>query len=329
MTHPDLVKRLGLVGAAVVSALLVLLAARPGLGQMDSPLYLPIASRPCPTAAEPQSDNWLAWVNYYRATACLLPVVENAAWSAGDYKHAIYIVKNDELQHTEAPSNRWYTPEGRTAAENSNLAGSNRESETDRWAIDTWMQAPFHALGILDPHLTAVGYGSYREGDGGIEMGAALDVLSGFGLTPLATYPVMWPGSGATVPIRQHWGETPNPLTSCPGYKAKTGLPVILLLGRGDVTPSVTATAFTHHGQPLQHCVFDETNYRNSDAAEQEIGRSILAVRDAIVIIPRKPLEAGQMYGVSITTNGQTYTWSFSVSDAPRADAAVDSSMVP
>jgi hypothetical protein len=285
----------------------------------DDSLYIPFISKSCPIASVPDSDNWLQWVNYYRAAACLPPVTENAAWSAGNYKHAIYIVKNDELQHSEDPNNQWYTPEGLSAAQRSNLAANHNVNASDRWAVDTWMQAPFHALGIIDPQLTVVGYGSYREADGGFEMGAGLDVLSGGGQTPQTEFPVIWPGSGTTVPILLHWGEYPSPLTSCPGYSGQTGLPVILQIGSGELTPAVSATSFTQGAQPLEHCVFDETNYSNPDAAQQSLGRSILNAHDAIVLIPRIPLSAGTPYTVSISVNGQTYTWSFSVSESPQA----------
>ena len=134
-------------------------------------LYIPLISKSCPIASMPDSDNWLQWVNYYRAAACLPPVTENATWSAGNYKHAIYIVKNDELQHSEDPNNQWYTPEGLSAAQRSNLAASYNVNASDRWAVDTWMQAPFHALGIIDPashrrRLRKLPRGGWRIRDG-------------------------------------------------------------------------------------------------------------------------------------------------------------------
>jgi len=229
------------------------------------------------------------------------------------------MVKNDVLQHDEDPNNPWYTPEGQTAARQSNLAGSYDVNATDWWAIDAWMQAPFHAVGILDPRLVQVGYGSYREADGNLQMAAALNVIAGISYTTNTKYPVFWPSNGTTIPIRLHWGEYPSPLTSCPGYTAPSGLPIILQIGPGNITPVVSATSFTQNGQPLEHCVFDETTYINPDSAQQNLGRSILGMRDAIVLIPRSPLSAGMTYAVSITVNGQSYTWSFNVSNTAQA----------
>ena len=282
-------------------------------------IYLPVIARPCPSVTFPPSDNWLDYVNYYRATACLRPVTENTVWSDGDHKHAIYMVKNDIMQHDEDPNNPWYTPEGRTAAQQSNLAASSNIRASDGWAIDTWMQAPFHTVGVLDPRLVQVGYGSYRDAGGNYQMGAALNVIAGMDYTVNTTYPVLWPGNGTTIPIGHHWGEYPSPLTSCPGYIVPSGLPLIIQIGTGNITPAVSATSFTKNGQSLEHCVFDETNYVNPDSIQQNLGRNILGTRDAIVLIPRSPLSGGQTYTVSITVNGQTYTWSFNISRTAQA----------
>jgi len=277
-----------------------------------------------PSPTPPAQPGWLKYVNSYRAIADLPPLLENPTWSAGCWLHARYIVKNNELQHTEDPANPWYSPEGLFAAESSNLAGDGNVNAPDEWAIDTWMQAPFHAVGILDPKLRATGYGSYREADGGIQMGAALDVIRGWGeIPPSVAYPIKWPGSNTTVPLRLHWGEAPSPLTSCPGYTAPSGLPIILQIGPGDRTPNVTAHSFTQGGVPLDHCVFDETNYVHPIGAWQDTGRSILDGRDAIVLIPRAPLISGASYTVSITVNGETHTWSFSVSAAAQSQSAM------
>lgn len=262
-----------------------------------------------------KAAGWLAYVNSYRDMADLPSVSENTAWSHGNELHGRYMVKNDIIAHTEDTSNPWYTPEGLAAAQASNLIVSDSPEMSFKTAIDGWMQAPFHAVGIVDPALGQVGYGEYHEADGGIQSGAGLDVIRGLGSVPIGvTYPVVWPSQGKTVSLLSHWGESPSPLTSCPGYAAPSGLPILLQLGHWSVTPYVTAHSFMRGGTWLEHCVFDETNYVNPDSALQSLGRSILNSRDAIVLIPRAPLTAGQTYTVSITTNGQTYAWSFSVS---------------
>ncbi len=307
--------------------IILLASTRPGYADSENFVYLPMIARPCQTATLPTTDNWLENVNFYRATACLRPVVENYYWTIGDYNHAIYTVKNDVLMHDEDPSNPWYTPSGQTAAQQSNVAAHSNRNATDRWAIESWMQGPFHALGIIDPRLVQSGYGSYRESGGGYQMAAALNVIAGMDYTVNTSYPVLWPGNGTIVPIRYYSGnENPDPLTSCPGYAAPSGLPLIIQIGPGTITPEIENTAFTQNGKSLEHCVFDETTYVHPDIDKQDLGRGILGMRNAIVLIPRSPLSSGKTYTASITVNGNTYTWSFTISGSAQAMESQDSS---
>lgn len=288
---------------------------RPGLAQQSGQrVYLPVvanASSPAP------GNDWLSYYNFYRASANVPAVVENAEWSAGNVKHAIYIVKNGALMHDETPSNAWYTPEGRNAAKNSNLYASSTTHTSDKEAIDAWMQGPFHAAGMIDPRITQVGFGSYREAGGAYQMAAGINILGDLAdhyFSP-AAYPVIWPADGKNVPVGVYDGsEYPDPLTSCPGYSVPSGLPVLMLMGNGSTIPNVTAIAFAKDGQAVPACVFDETSYTNPDSGAQSLARQVLHMRNAVVLIPRDPLTSGHTYTASITANGQIHTWSFSVS---------------
>jgi hypothetical protein len=229
------------------------------------------------------------------------------------------MVKNNVIQHDEDPGNPWYSPEGDAAAGNSDLYVSSSAAATDRAAIDAWMTGPFHGVGILDPQLVQTGFGSYRESDGGYQMGACLNVLSGFG-SYTGSFPLQWPKDGSAAPYHSYGGyETPDPLSSCPGYSAPSGPAIYLMIGAGSQTPNVTAHSFTKDGAPLADCIFDETNYSNPDLGYQSLGRNILGARDAIILMPRNPLTVGATYVVSITTNGQTHTWSFTVSASAQS----------
>ncbi|MFU8771649.1 MAG: CAP domain-containing protein [Anaerolineales bacterium] len=262
----------------------------------------------------PTLEDWLTYLNSYRLMANLPVVTNNESWTQGTWYHSRYMVKNNILTHYEEPTNPYFTYEGDQAGRSGNLVGSFNNEADDRYAIDTWMQAPFHAVSILDPSLLSVGYGSYREIGSGLQMGATLDVLRGREMIPEEVeFPIMWPADGKTVNINHHWGEYPSPLTSCPGYQAPTGLAVILQLGPGDQIPQVSAHSFFVGDSVLEHCIFDETSYVNPNSADQILGRAILSARSAIVLIPREPLQPGENYTVSITTNDQTYTWSFYV----------------
>lgn len=274
-------------------------------------LYLPSIVRHEPTT-EPVPA-WLAYVNGFRSQAGLQLLAENSDWSNGGWLHGRYMVKNDYVGHDEEPGNPWYTLEGKTAAQNGNVVVSTWVNAPDETLIDFWMTAPFHAIAILDPQLHTTGYGSYREGDGGWQAGATLDVIRGRGEVPAGTtFPILFPADGGETALRQYsGGEWPDPLSPCPGYEAPTGPPILLQIGSGNVTPNVTDFSFRRGDTVLASCLYDETSYVNGDPAAQNSGRSILNGRDAIVLIPRDPLTAGQSYTVRITVNGETVAWSF------------------
>lgn len=271
----------------------------------------------CVLAATPVADDknsWLDRVNFYRGTAGLPPVEEDPGLSGAVAEHARYMVKHDEIKHTQNRRRALATPAGADAAAASVLVGSGRGSEPDVWAVDMWMQGPFHALGLLDPSLERVGFGIQRDGGGKIQTAAGLDVVRGrrtMGTRP--TFPVVWPANGATVPIGTSTTEYPNPIAGCGDYVLPTGLPVIVQLGSGSVTPRVTASRFMDGKRSMKHCIFDETNYYSGNKVEKRAGREILDAHDAIVLVPRSPLQSGHTYRVVIDTNGQRIDWSFRV----------------
>jgi hypothetical protein len=249
---------------------------------------------------------WLARLNYWRSTARLPSVTENPTWSSGDYLHALWMVKNNTIQHGETPGTPYYTPEGDLAGQKGNIAVQSSTNVTDDQFVDWWMGAPFHAMGMMDPRLQQSGFGSYREVKSGWEAAAALDVIRGnsFGSGPFPN-PVFWPGNGMTVPLRTYSGnEFPDPLQACPGYSAPTGLPVFVELG-GNIPTTDGPNTFTANGVPVQHCVIDSTNAALSP---------YLTARGGVIVIPLQPLQPGVVYVVSLTVNGLPYTWSFQVS---------------
>ncbi len=249
------------------------------------------------------STPWLNRFNAWRLEARVPTLTENATYSAGDYDHAVYMVKNDLVTHYETPGTPFYTAAGDTAARNSNIYVSSSTATTDVQAIDWWMQAPFHAMGMLDPRLAQTGFGSYREVKSGWNMGAAVDVLSGNPFTGGA-FPVRFPGDGTTEPLTSYGGgEFPDPLQGCPGYSVPTGLPAFIELGT-NVATTVTAHSFTGNGTALAHCVIDTHN--------TALGSDLID-RGGVILIPQKPLQSGVKYVVSMTVNGTAYTWSFNV----------------
>jgi len=250
------------------------------------------------------SSGWLDRFNAWRTSTGLTALTENTTWSQGDYNHALYMVKNDLVTHYETVGTPYYTTAGDVAAQNSNIYVSSSTGTSDDQAIDWWMGAPFHAMGMMDPRLTSTGFGSYREVKSGWQLGAAVDTIRGNSFSGGA-YPVYFPGNGTTEPLTSYSGnEFPDPLQACPGYSAPTGLPVFVEVG-GNVNTTVGLVhSFTGNGVALNHCVIDSSN--------AAVG-SYLYTRGGVILIPQQPLQAGVKYVVALTVNGLPYTWSFTV----------------
>jgi hypothetical protein len=264
-----------------------------------------------PTASAP----WLSRLNAWRANVGLPSLTENTTWSTGDYDHSLYMVKNDELAHSENPTHPYYTVAGDTAARNSNIQVSSTTSATDSQAIDWWMAAPFHAMSMMDPLLASTGFGSYRQVKSGWQAGFGLDVSRGR-LSSGGRYPMFYPGNGTTEPLSTFGGgEYPDPLQACSGYTAPTGLPLFIEVGSNVVT-TAGAHSFTGDGVALPHCVIDSRN--------AALG-SNLQWHGAVVLIPKAPLQTGVKYVVSLTVNAKPYTWSFTVGSALLPQLAVTS----
>jgi hypothetical protein len=255
------------------------------------------------THAAAASPAWLDRFNAWRANANVPALAENTTWDQGDYNHSVYMVKDDQVTHYELSNLPYYTVIGDTAARNGNIQVSSTTSMADDSAIDWWMAAPFHELGMMDPRLSSTGFGSYREVKSGWQAGFTLDVLRGNSFQG-GTYPVLFPGNNSSMPLTSYkGGEFPDPLSACSGYSAPTGLPITIQVG-GNVTTTVGAHAFTGNGAPLTHCVIDSNN--------PSLGSSLKS-RGAVILIPQQPLQAGVSYTVALTVNGVPYTWSFGV----------------
>jgi uncharacterized protein YkwD len=261
-------------------------------------------SSPVHLAGEPAATTgWLTRLNTWRANTGLPVLSEDSTWSTGDYDHSQYMVMNDLVTHYEVPGTPYYTTDGDTAARDGNIYVSSSTSTTDDQAIDWWMQAPFHAMGMMDPRLSKTGFGSFRYSKSGWEMGATLDVVRGNSFNG-GQYPVYFPGNGTTEPLTSYvGGEFPDPLQACPGYGVPTGLPVFIQVG-GNVSTVAGAHSFTGNGVALNHCVIDSTN--------GAVG-SYLVARGGVILIPQHPLQAGVKYTVALTVNGVPYMWSFTV----------------
>ncbi|HXR25042.1 MAG TPA: FHA domain-containing protein, partial [Candidatus Binataceae bacterium] len=145
-------------------------------GTAASPSSMLPSSADVPESNPGADDLWLKPLNRYRESAGLTPVTVNPRFSRGDYLHSRYIVKNFGKQiaaginlgpamHFEDPSKPWYTVEGAAAGRAGDIdeAWNPHGTLSPSWALDNWMQSPFHRFPILNPHLHSVGYGYMCE----------------------------------------------------------------------------------------------------------------------------------------------------------------------
>lgn len=259
-----------------------------------------------PRLPPPPAADWLSIMNYYRAMAKAPAVTEEPSWSDGCWKHARYIVKTDQLGHSEDPSSPWYTPEGAAAATGNQVASTGHRA-IPQSAFDSWMTGPFHALAIIDPWLERTGFGLYWEPNSpGYRWAACVDVHRGYHapLSPSDAPPSFsWPGDGASVAHSSFDGlESPNPLAYCPGYSPPTGLPISTTFRENAV---LTNHSFFSQGASVDHCAF-------------AYGRSV-------ILIPSKRLRVGVTYTASVTANGDTTSWIFTVVESRPPETRIGS----
>ena len=287
----------------------------------------PIASG-IPTRAEqsaavgsvPTGADWLAEINMYRAAAQLAPVTDQPAWDAGIVDHLKYLADTPSSymtgvyasMHTENPSSPYYTPEGAQEGSSSDLQGSGGDPVQ---AIDTWLECPFHAVGMLRARLGQVAFAS---GYGY----AGLDVLSGLGQQPTVSFPILFPGPGMTTDLTNYCGaESPSPVETCGWQQQTPGLPLIALLTSAP-SAELTASLQAPNGQTVTSqsgnlCVVDSATFRTTDTVYGPTGAEILANDNAVFLVPRSSLVPGS-YQVTISQPGEAdITWSFHVAPMP------------
>lgn len=284
------------------------LPPEPTATPMPEPTAVPT---PVPIVGPP----WLNLLNHVREMAGLTAVPEKHPLTVGSQHHSRYMVVNDAaIAHKEDTNNPLYDEAGDLAAKNGNLFATSQTEATYVWGINFWVSAPFHLVRMLHPDLLSAGYGDFVADGGNINMAAVLDVGTDRSDTVPedVTYPIIFPGDGTeTWVVRHSLYEWPDPFGSCPGYMRPSGPPIIVQLGDGSITPSVTNFSVSQGGKALEACLFDETSYRNADSYAQGVGRTVLDLQDAIVIIPRQPLAADSEYTVQLEANGESYAWSF------------------
>ena len=256
---------------------------------------------------------WLEAVNWYRVGSGLDPAVEEPTWSQGIASHLHYLAATPPglltgqyaNVHFENPASPFFTPEGENAGRTSNLAFG---STSERDAIDIWMSGPMHGIAVLRQGTTRMAFAR----DAGTAT-AGLDVLRG---QTAAAVPrtVVFPGPNKAVSLKTYGNEVPKILETC-GY-ASAGLPLFALLTAAPV-PGLSAQLTLPTGvtniAPNDLCIVDEHTYTSSDAVYGAIGKAILQADNAVVLVPRNPLQNGH-YTANIQQPGRPdIVWSFDI----------------
>jgi hypothetical protein len=263
----------------------------------------PAAPRLTP-APIPPTASWLDTVTYYRSMAHLPAVPELDELSRGARQHACWMTRNT-ISHYPEPGTPGYTDAGAQAARQSNLVVSEKV-RTERQQIETWMTAPFHAIGLLRDTTRSYGWGRCVNPDAERWQSAAALNVRGGTVSSLPRAPVLWPGDGTTTHLRSYAGaEWPDPLAEC-GWTGDAGLPVIALLP--ERAPVHSATITTGDGHTLDTCTI------TTDNADDATARQLLLASGGIIVIPRNPLNSGT-HTVTITTGARTVRWTFRISD--------------
>lgn len=249
-------------------------------------------------------DDWLGIVNTYRAMSGLGAVSGNPTWVAEAAAHSCYMLQNG-IAHDEIPGRPGYTPGGDVAGNSGNVAVSSSPSAGPRKHIDLWMTGPFHAIGILRHNLTATGFGGCVDPASPTSWKSAgtLDVIRGInGAIPRPSAPITFPGNGATIPLNRFVTESPNPMTMC-GWTGSAGLPLIVMMPAGVSAADATLTG---PNGPIGTCVLHAGNVADSTA------KAILQGDNAVIVMPRDVLLNGT-YTASVSSNGGSASWSFTV----------------
>ena len=272
-----------------------------------------------PAGGDAANPDWLQLINSIRVANGLQPVTVNETWAAGIRLHLQYLADTPAQYrtgayvsaHTENPASPYYTAAGAEAGGASDLGGG----ATDIAAIDGWLSAPFHTVGILRPGLQTVGF--YRDPG---TSAAGLNIISGLTGDDTHTGPIMYPAPGATTDIpAPTGGESPNPLETC-GWQS-SGLPIILLLPNdptADISAQLTRPDGSTIGTPGPDlCLVTKDTYTTTDPVYGPTGASILAGDHAVFVIPHTWLKPGS-YTMRVAQSGQPdVVWSFTSAPAP------------
>lgn len=269
---------------------------------------------------------WLETMNWYRSASGLKVITADSTLTQAIASHLNYLIKTDKVlrgggfasPHTENPASPFYSSEGEAAGKASNIISEGRADENEAGAIDGWMGAPFHAVGILRESLKSSALAVATAENARTYWG--LNVIAGLSPSATRTKNVLFPGDGSTVRLSAFQGESPDPREGCAGdYRNYTGLPIFASLLK-DPTKDVTVEMTDTKGVALAGdalCVQTQYSFKSTDAVMGPSGAKAFSGDNLVIVIPRDPLVKGT-YKLRIKQGGAAdIAWSFSVAPAP------------
>lgn len=269
--------------------------------------------------------SWIAYANELRTAFGSPRIVEDPALSRAARRHAEYVVRTDEVGHSEDRRSPHYSDAGHGAAERGLPWGTYEPSDFAR-AFDAWQQAPFHLLPLLDPSYRKMGWGEFLDTTSpGLVWGVTLVLRPADYVAPypkLWAKPMVWPPRGYETHVARHWGETPSPLTACGSSSSEAGLPLIASFGWWtDSGATRKTTLVDDDGRALAHCRIDARTFTYPDRHWQEVGTAILRSYDAVFIVPRAPFEPKRTYRAGVErASGAAVEWKFSIGPVLRRE---------
>ena len=346
-----------LIGVSAAIAVLCWVAGCSSQTPAATPSTSPVTAGAAPLP-EPFPSVLARW-NYYRASVGVPPIVVDSLLNEAAVHHAKYLVNNhieagdgvirngrlvetgwNASAHSESVGNQWYTEDGAKWADYANVFRGTAIPGDGAALVDE-QASRLDSLSVLDPQLASVGFGIFCANDDcaglivyhrglaksqflALYEGNAMDWNAMLGTMPFTVArlrkPIEFPPSSIPFPSRTYrGGEYPDALTTCPGYSAPAGVPIILQLGAPTEGEDVklSSSSLSEDDSQLETCGFDATSYANPDGYQQSRLRQGLHYYGAVVVMPKNPLLPGHTYKVSMVADSRQYTWSFSI--APNA----------
>ena len=227
------------------------------------------------------------------------PIRFDSSFNLAANAHTNYLCLNKEGGHNEDPANPGYC--GMEASDRVSLYGhvgsswevvSTGAMNSSDAIIGLW-DAPYHRINMMKPGMVIAG-ASYKDGN---------LTVDGDGMTPDGMF-VSPPQGGTDISTSWENNESPNPTRSFADAAHVVGYPVVATVYGDKVAPiSIVSSSYaTSDGKEVDRYELSPENDNH--------------LKNAVILIPKKPLAAGKLYSVSLKlkdSRGNIYTkaWKF------------------